>query len=145
MMERKQIAEPLFRYLPWLEQHAGENVSSTYEAEGSATGRSLAFPVYDGTLMNFVRECNKNPLMDRNYRYVYSRHGIKTHDQERKMIMNATWREWDELRGILSYYVLGGRVKGFLWNEAVVEQIFYLVVKKMKELIADWESSSMEQ
>lgn len=48
-------------------------------------------------------------------------------------------RRGNLLRGILSRYVLEGRIKGKVWNEAVQEQIFYLVLEKMKEIIEFWD------
>ena len=57
------------------------------------------------------------------------------------MIQKAGWKEWDILRGILSKYVLGGRTKGNLWSEAVSEQIFYLVIRQMQEIIEFWDKS----
>jgi diguanylate cyclase (GGDEF)-like protein len=122
----KQAVRPLLPYLPWLEQSAGKRASSIYSGQDIGVN-SVSFPVYDGTLLNFVREATKSPLMDRNYAYVYTRHRIRTHQEERDIIQKAGWKEWDILRGILSKYVLGGRTKGNLWSEAVSERIFYLV------------------
>ena len=117
----KQAVRPLLPYLPWLEQSAGKRASSIYSGQDIGVN-SVSFPVYDGTLLNFVREATKSPLMDRNYAYVYTRHWIRTHQEERDIIQKAGWKEWDILRGILSKYVLGGRTKGNLWSEAVSEQ-----------------------
>lgn len=137
VQEYKESIMPLLRYLPWLEQNAGRTVSSIYGGQDIAS--SVSFPVYDGTLMNFVREATKSTLMDKNYKYVYTRNHIRNHEDERKIIVKATWRDWDVLRGILSYYILGGRIKGKLWSEAVEEQIFYLVLKQMKEIVEYWD------
>lgn len=87
------------------------------------------------------KKARKSPLMDRNYAYIYTRHRICTHQDERNMIQKAGWKEWDILRGILSKYVLGGRTKGNLWSEAVSEQIFYLVIRQMQEIIEFWDKS----
>ncbi|MCD7835751.1 MAG: hypothetical protein LUG83_03685 [Lachnospiraceae bacterium] len=138
MMENKETVMPLLRYLPWLMQHAGESASSDYNGDGLAE-HSISFPVYDSTLLGFIREASQSPLMDKNYPYVYTRSHLKTHEDERRVIEMATWKEWDILRGILSKYVLGGRVKSVLWSEAVKENIFYLVLKRMKEIIEFWD------
>ncbi len=138
MAENKKILMPLLRFLPWLEQKSGQSVSTNYQGEGFGD-HSMTFPVYEGTLMSFVREASKSPLMERNYKYVYTRNHLKSHEEERRVIAAATWKEWDILRGILSKYVMGGRVKGTLWNEGVQERIFYLVLKKMKEIIEYWD------
>lgn len=134
----KQTITPLLRYLSWLEQHTGKAVSTIYKGQ-DIEQNSVAFPVYDGTLMNFVRLASKTALMDRNYKYVYTRNHIKSHEDERRLIEKADWKDWDLLRGILSKYVLGGMVKGNLWNEGVLEGIFYLVLKKMKEIVEFWD------
>lgn len=138
MLENKEMIMPLLRYLPWLMQHAGQSASSNYTGDGLEE-HSVSFPVYDSTLLSFVKEASKSPLMDKNYRYVYTRNRLKTHDDERRIIAGATWKEWDILKGILSKYVLGGRVKAVLWSEAVKEQIFYLVLSRMKEIVEFWD------
>ncbi len=136
--EYKESVMPLLKYLPWLEQSAGRTASSTYNGQEMGEG-TLNFPVYDGSLMNFVREASKSSLMERNYKYVYTRNHLNTHEDERRIIAKAGWKEWDVLKGILSYYVLGGRTKGTLWSEAVRESIFYLVLKQMKDIIEFWD------
>ncbi len=136
--EYKKALLPLLRYLPWLEKSVGTKVSRTYD--GSDMGeRIMGFPVYDGTLMNFVREAGNSIFMDRNYKYVYTRNRITTHADEKKVIAEATIKEWGVLCGILSYYVLGGRTRSTLWSEAVQEQIFYLVIEKMCEIVEYWD------
>lgn len=134
----KQTILPLLRYLPWFEQNAGKSVSTVYGGQDIAA-HSMTFPVYDGTVLNFVREASKTALMDKNYAYVYTRNHIRSHEDEKKLIAKAGWKEWNILCGILSKYVLGGRTKGTLWNEAVQEDIFYLVLKQMKEIVEYWD------
>lgn len=138
IQEYKQVILPLLRYLPWMEQHAGK-AGSTYYQNNELKEHSISFPVYEGTLMNFVRVASKSSLMDRNYRYVYTRCRIKNHDDERRLIESAGITEWDILRGILSNYVLGGMTKGNLWSEAVEERIFYLILRQMKEIVEYWD------
>ncbi|MBE5866297.1 MAG: hypothetical protein E7292_08830 [Lachnospiraceae bacterium] len=136
--EYKQALLPLLRYLPWLEKSVGTQVSRTYN--GADMGEKLmGFPVYDGNLMGFVREAGNSIFMDRNYRYVYTRNRIVSHDDERKVIADATIKEWGILCGILSNYVLGGRTRSTLWSEAVQERIFYLVINKMVEIVEFWD------
>lgn len=136
--EYKNALMPLLRYLPWLEQSSGSSVSRNYS--GLDVGeRIMSFPVYDSNLLAFVKEAGKSPFMDRNYRYVYTRNHIRDHKDERKIIQNADINSWGILCGILSKYVLGGRTKGTLWNEAVQEQIFYMVILRMSEIIEFWD------
>lgn len=134
----KETVMPLLKYLPWLESKLGTSASSTYSGSDIESS-SISFPVYDGTLLNFVRDAQKTTLMTKNYSYVYTRNRIKTHDDERAMIEKAGITEWEILCGILSKYVLGGRTKGTLWSEAVKENIFYLVLKQMKAIIEFWD------
>ena len=138
LREYKQATVPLLKYLPWFEKNAGQTCSGFYRGEGSGE-HALPIPVYDATLMSFVKEAAKSPLMDRNYSYTYTRNRIKTHDDERKLISSAELKDWDILRGILSRYVLGGRTKGILWSEAAEQSIFYLVLRKMQEIIEYWD------
>ena len=102
---------------------------------------SLSFPVFDGTLMRFVKEVGKSSLMDRNYRYVYSRNHLKSHEDERRLIRMTSWRSWDQLKGILSWYVLGGRVKAVLWGEGVKSGIYLEVLRRMKEVAEGLEAA----
>ena len=136
--EYKQMVIPLLKYLPWLQKNAGQAASSFYEGP-DFNEHSMAIPVFDSNLMSFVKVAANSPLMDRNYLYVYSRNSIKTHEDERKVIARAGIKEWDILRGILSKYVLGGRTKGILWSEGVQENIFYLVLKQMQQIIEFWD------
>lgn len=136
--EYKESVMPLLKYLPWLEKSAGKVASSTYNGQEMGEG-TLTFPVYDGTLMNFVKEASKSSLMERNYQYVYTRNHLRSHEDEKRIILKCGWKEWDILKGILSHYVLGGRTKGTLWSEAVQESIFYLILKQMKEIIEYWD------
>lgn len=136
--EYKEMVLPLLKYLAWFEQNAGNGVCSTYSGE-EMSDTTLPFPVYNGTVMSFVKEAAKSPLMYKNYQYVYTRNAIRNHDDERRVIKRADLKDWDVLRAILSRYVLGGRVKGVLWDEGVKEQIFYLVLDQMKMIIEYWD------
>lgn len=136
----KQMISPLLGYLPWLEANQGQPGSRLYRGE-EFTEHSMSFPVYDGTLLRFVKETSRTKLMDKNYRYVYTRNHIRTPEDERRVIRAAELKDWDILRGILSRYVLGGMTKASLWSQAVQEDIFYLVLSKMKEIIEYWDKT----
>ena len=136
--EYKEMLDPLLRYLPWLEGNAGKAASRSYQGQGISKS-SMSFPVYDATLLNFIREASNSALMDRNYSYVYTRNRIRTHDDERRVIAGAQLRDWDILRGILSRYVLEGRTKATLWVEALQENIFMLVLQQMRKVVEYWD------
>ncbi len=138
LQEYKKQALPFLRYLPYFEKNAGQAGGTMYQGDASG-GNVMRFPVYDGTLMEFVREASRSPLMDRNYSYVYTRNRIRTHEDERRIIQAADLKDWDMLRGILSKYVMGGMTKGALWNEAMRENIFLLVLRQMQKIIEFWD------
>lgn len=140
----RQDAAKLFRYISWLESKSGKQVSSIYGAEGIATN-SVPFPIYESTLMSFVKEAADTCFMDRNYVYVYSRHRIKGVQDEMKLIQNATIRDMDKLAGILSHYILGGRTKARLWSEGVTLGVYLAILSKMKELIEFWDGQRVEE
>ena len=138
VQDYKPDVERLIRYLPWLEQKAGKAVSETYSGSGIAE-HSITFPVYDSTLLAFVKEVQRTTLVDRNYRYIYSRHRIVTIEDELRMISRADITQMDVLKGILSKYIMGGMTKGKMWTEAVEKRIFLNIVQKMKENLEFWD------
>lgn len=138
LAEYKKEVMPLLRYIPWFENNAGQPGSRMYQSP-EASEHAIGIPVYDATLLNFVKEASHTSLMDRNYCYTYSRGRIKTHEDEKKAIARAELKDWDVLRGILSKYVMGGMTKSTLWAQGVQENLFLLVLKKMQEIIEYWD------
>lgn len=138
VQDYKPDVERLIRYLPWLEQKAGKDVSETYSGSGIGEN-SITFPVYDSTLLSFVKDVQRTTLVDRNYRYIYSRHRIVTLEDEMRMISRADITQMDVLKGILSKYIMGGMTKGRMWTEAVEKRIFLNIVQKMKENLEFWD------
>ncbi|MBR1860263.1 MAG: hypothetical protein IJ796_00145 [Lachnospiraceae bacterium] len=138
MTERRIQVEPLAKYLPWFEQASQKSAASMYSGNGLDGPGALTFPVYDPTLMSFIKIATNSPLMDRNYQYVYTRKGIRDAAGERNIIASADYRDWDTLCGILSKYVLGGRTKGILWSQGVSERIFFLCLTKMLDIVTEW-------
>lgn len=137
--EYRPDVEKLARYLPWLESKKGTSVQQSYSGSGIEE-HSIAFPVYDSTLMSFIKEAQRTKLMDRNYRYVYSRCRIRTLQDELRTIEKCTIREMDVLKGILSKYVMGGMTKGRMWSEAVETGVFLSVLKQMKANLDFWDT-----
>ena len=84
----KEELTPLLRYLYWLEQNAGNDNSTQYDG-GENASRTMSFPIFDSTLLSFVKEADKTSFMDKNYVYVYSRLGLKTPADEKHAIENA--------------------------------------------------------
>lgn len=128
----------LAKYIPWLETKSGKDVSATFSGEGIAE-HSVAIPVYDGTLMSFIKEAKNTGLMNRNYVYTYSRNHLRTVQDEQSFIDKATIRNMRELSDILSKYVLLGMTKSVVWREGVENRIFLNVLTKMKDLVEFWD------
>ena len=57
----KPDVEELAVYIPWLETHKGGESSSVFTGEG-VEKNSITFPVYDTTLMNFVKQPDEPQL-----------------------------------------------------------------------------------
>lgn len=134
----REELNPLLKYLNWLEKNNGVNVSTHYDGKENGNN-TMSFPIYDSTLLSFVKEAGKTPFMDKNYVYVYSRLGLKTPQEERSAIESATMQEWNVLCGILTRYVRGGMTQSYLWTQGMTEGIFYLTIAKMKEIVEYWD------
>lgn len=140
----KPDVEMMAAFIPWLEQQNGKMLAQIYAGEG-LDKNSVAFPVYDGTLMNFVRTAQKSSLIDRNYVYVYSRNRIRTPEDEKRFIRRATIKEMGDLWGILSKYILKGMTKGVLWSEGVKNGVYLELLQKMQEIIAFWDKEETKE
>lgn len=123
----------LSRYIAWLSQKSGEDVSKKYTGEMGKS--SLHFPVFDSTLLSFVKEARGTKLMDINYRYAYTRRRIKNTEEEENAILSAGIKDIDLLKAVLSKYVMEGMVKSGKWAEAVDRQLFLQVLCKLKDLL----------
>ncbi|MCR4649319.1 MAG: hypothetical protein K5776_09605 [Lachnospiraceae bacterium] len=134
--EYRDVVADISKYLPWLETKSGEKSVSFVNPEGSEN--TMAIPVYDSTLLAFVKMLDKTGRMNRNYDYVFKRYRIYSVADELSLIHRADLKDMDMLFAILSKYVIRGRSKGAYWNEAVQNGVFYETVKKMKELIEFW-------
>ncbi|SKB50906.1 hypothetical protein SAMN06296386_101328 [Lachnospiraceae bacterium] len=120
-------------YIPYFVGKTGKDVAHAYD--GKQGESKLKFPVFDSTLLDFVKKASVSKLMDRNYPYAYSRNRIRTHDDERRFIARATVRDINALRGFLSRYVLEGMHNGTRWSEGVQEEIFLRVLSKLREIM----------
>lgn len=129
---------PLLKYLDWLKENVGKDVTTIYDGTQNGSN-TMSFPVYDEKLLEFVKEAGENPLMDRNYVYVYSGRELKTTEQEKQAIAECTIEDWRVLCGILTRYVRGGMTRSYLWSQGVQEGIFYLVLTKMQEVLENAE------
>lgn len=130
--------DQLFRYIPWFEQKLGTKTTRTYQGNDSPVA-SMPIPVYEPTVLSFVKEMNATGLMDRNYVYVYSMNNIRNAQDELTFIENAQLKDMDAVVGILTKYVLGGMTKGYLWSEGVENGVYFHALSKIKELLEVWD------
>lgn len=130
----------LLDYIVYLEKMNGRMVSSNYDQDGLAE-HSVAFPVYDATLMQFVKDLENTVYMNRNYRYTYTRFGIKNATDELKVIENCSIRQLDVIGDILSKYIMSGRTKGRVWGEGVRNGVYLAAITKAYDLIHFWENA----
>lgn len=133
--EYKPEVVKLLRYLPYFTKKTQKDVSSMYTGDGDH--KVIPIPVYDTTLLQFVKEYEKSVFCNKNYHYIYSRNHIKTHDDELRFIKNAKVTETDFkiIGGIMSKYVLGGKTKAALWSEGVGAGIYEACLMKLNEMI----------
>ena len=121
----------LAAFIPWLTEKSG-SVTQEYKPEG---GKTIAFPVYDATLLRFVKEMDKSIFLDKNYPYVYSRNGIRSVADELSLIERTDIMNLKNIGGILSKYIIGGRTKGLVWAQGVENGIYLAGLSKAKDLI----------
>lgn len=134
----KNDVEQLVRYLPWLESKSGEKMYSSYIPENSRAGAGMKVPVYDSTLLQFIKTAQKTKFINKNYVYTFSRRKLKTAADEHAFIDRCQIMDMQALGDILSMYVIKGMTKGTLWSEGVANGVMAHVVARMKELIEFW-------
>ena len=132
----------LLRYLPFLEKKSGKDVQEFYEGDGE--NKVIPVPVYDSTLLAFVKEAKTTKFMFRNYPYVYRRWKLPDAAAEREAMESAALRDMDLFRGIISKYVLGGQTKAALWTAAVEERIFVTALSRLQTLFFDYSKDPLE-
>lgn len=130
----KEDVERLLKFLPWLQKASGSAASGIYSGEG-IENTSMAVPVYDSTLLNFIKEIRTTDFMNRNYVYTYSRYRIKTAKDEFRVIDACSLQDISVLGDILSKYVLRGDVKGAVWSEGVSNGVYLALLLKLKDLM----------
>ena len=117
-----------------IETKRGSDVMDSYKGEG-VRKTAFTFPVYDATLLSFVKTARETRFVTRNYQYVYSRRRIKDTEQEKMELKNATLRDMELISGIFSRYILGGMTKSVLWAQGVENGIFLEVLYRLREIL----------
>ena len=138
----KDDVASLAPYITWLKEHTQQQVAESYTSSDLAN--SIPFPVYDSTLLSFVKQAQQTGMMNRNYSYVYTRNHIATYKDELLFIEDAEIMDMDDLAGILSRYILEGQTKGTVWAEGVYNGVLYQLIYKMDDLIHLWGSLSSQ-
>lgn len=136
----KDDVQSLTPYMTWLKEHTKQQVAESYS--NSELSNSMPFPVYDSTLLSFVKQAQQTNMMNRNYTYVYTRNHIANYKDELLFISDADIMDMDDLAGILSKYILEGQTKGTVWAEGVYTGVLYQLVYKMDDLIHFWGTMS---
>ena len=124
----------LLRYVSWLQKVSGRETSDIYKGEGIEAS-SMPVPVYDSTLLSFVKDAKSTQFMNRNYVYTFSRFNLRSTQDELDLIADCTLLEAGVLGDILSKYILKGEIKGAYWTEGVKSGIFLAILLKLKELL----------
>ena len=127
----------LSKYIPWLEEKSGADVSKYYE-DGEKMAHTLSFPVYDSILLAFLNDASTTVFMEQNYQYFYTRNHIQSFVDELALIEKADIMHMDILQCILSRYVFGGMVKAYLWKDGVEHRIFANILKKARQIVEFW-------
>ena len=133
----KQDVIRLSKYIPWLEDKSGDDVSKNYQ-DGNKMDHTLSFPVYDSILLAFLNDASTTVFMEKNYQYFYTKNHIHDYQDELAMIERADIMHMDILQCILSRYVFGGMVKAYLWKAGVDHKIFVAVIKKARQIVEFW-------
>ena len=133
----KQDVIRLSKYIPWLEDKSGDDVSKNYQ-DGNKMDHTLSFPVYDSILLAFLNDASTTVFMEKNYQYFYTKNHIHDYQDELAMIERADIMHMDILLCILSRYVFGGMVKAYLWKAGVDHKIFVTVIKKARQIVEFW-------
>ncbi len=135
--------QKLISYIPWLEQQKSKQAYNTYTGDGLAE-HSLSFPVYDSTLLGFVKTAKSTLLMNRNFLYTYSKYRLRTTADELAFIRKAELKDMGDLGNILSNYILTGMRKGSMWSKGVESGVFLELIVKMREIITFWDKPMRE-
>lgn len=133
----KQDVIRLSKYIPWLEDKSGDDVSKNYQ-DGNKMDHTLSFPVYDSILLAFLNDASTTVFMEKNYQYFYTKNHIYDYRDELALIERADIMHMDILQCILSRYVFGGMVKAYLWKAGVDHKIFVTVLKKARQIVEFW-------
>ncbi len=144
-LERQEMVEAyqkeidkLKPFVPWLTEKQGQYMAKIFKDEGIGES-SITFPVYDGTLLNFIKVLSATNLINTNYRYDYTKYRIKEGKGELDFIERAELKDISVICSILSGYALRGRTKGRVWTEGVANGVYLQSILKIQELLSRYD------
>ena len=140
---KKELAK-LLPYLNWLREKQGKLLEKSFTDEGIGEN-SIAFPVYDGTLLNFIKALSATNLMNRNYLYDYRKYRITDGKGELDYIERADIKGMGVICSILSKYAIRGRTKGKVWSEGVLNGVYLKAILKLQELVSRYDTAPLKK
>lgn len=140
--EYKDDLKKLVKYLPYLEKKSGDTTSNFYEGDGEH--KVIPVPVYDSTLLAFIKEAKNTKFVTKNYPYTYRKWKMPDPKSERIAMESATIRDIDMIKGVLSRYILEGQSKSSMWTIAVSEKIFLTAMNSLYKLIYEYSDEPKE-
>ena len=130
----QEDAKRLLQFENWLKKATGTETSDIYSGEGIEE-TSMSVPVYDSTLLSFIKTAKTTQFMNRNYVYTFSQHSLRTAKDELNIIESCSLQEIKVLGDILSKYCYKGDVKGACWSEGVKNGVYIALLEKLKKLL----------
>ena len=125
--------EKLCSYIPYFETATRESVCH-YEG-GEKLGEkqfTMAYPVYDETLNEFIQEVYKTNIMCNNYDEVIHSRGL---DNEEEIKSSIDAADIELIKAILTGYVRQERFCDGLWASAVEDKTFLKILQRLRQLI----------
>lgn len=127
-------AMQLLQFYGWIKKMSGTDTESYYKGDGIEES-SMAVPVYDSTLLNFIKTAKKTEFMNRNYVYTISRNRLKTPQDEIQLISTCSLQDIKVIGDILSMYCFKGDVKGAVWTEGLKNGVYLAILDRLKDLL----------
>lgn len=125
----------LLKFVPYLLNSRNKMTQKYYEGDGDK--KTIPVPVYDSTLLSFVKEAKKTKFITRNYPYAYRKYKLNSLEDELSALKNGKITDLELYKSVLSKYVLEGQTKGVVWTKGVTDGVFVEVLLCLKKLFYD--------
>lgn len=130
----KDEALALLKYYSWIKKMSGQDVGGLYTGDDIEKS-SMAVPIYDSTLLGFIKTAKGTEFMNRNYLYTYSRLRMRNAKDELEVIKDCSLQDIRVIGDILSYYCYKGDVKGAVWNEGLKNGVYLAILDRLMALL----------